>query len=464
VTAKLGSDDDEVQRRLKQMEDQAAALHQDVVKKTESVQLSGITEVKILARAEEKLKDTNEKIAATRAMIANKKQARIDSYKGVQCEEWKAMAVKKQSEILARKAGVGWNQSTVREGAERHEGPFKLPLTDEEVDKALEAHSVFTPYKAAAHFLMAFYRLNNVRGAKERPVTIKYLKDTLHSKCLMAKGGNDDGETIIRKPSMRMLSGTPAEVAASYFDPKPAKTEEEIKEKGGPEAHAKWIEDGCPGLRQPFNEYKVDEESLTIRFRNPMDVSERAYTGGDGNKFKVQVLCAGIKPYAPKYRELEMRYEGEPEKGGKWKVILFRKVCQDVCDIFIPSQDNGGQVTEEELTRERDYRAAFDMEKTAGLYLKHGVAGTEYVAPKADVKVEMVDIHKTKRDKQLAELDIKIKEMTPEEVAKLEAAKEAKKLERQLAAKEATKAAVAEGKDGDYNEPAKADEAPKADE
>ena len=34
---------------------------------------------------------------------------------------------------------------------------------------------------------MAFYRLNNVRGAKERPVTIKYLKDTLHSKCLMAK-------------------------------------------------------------------------------------------------------------------------------------------------------------------------------------------------------------------------------------------------------------------------------------
>jgi len=454
VAGKLETDDEQVARRLEQMEAEAAAQHADVVAKTEAVTVSGITSEKVIARAEEKLADTNAKIAATREMIKIKKQERIDSFKGPQCEEWKAMAVKKQSELAARKVGVDWNKSTVREGAERHEGPFKLALTDEEVDKALEAHGVFTPYKAAAHFMMALYRLNNVRGAKERPVTMKYLKATLHSKCLMAKDKNSD-DVIIRKPSLRMLTQTPPEVAASYFDPKPAKTEEEIKEKGGPEAHAKWIEAGCPGLRHPFNEYKVDEDAMLVRFRNPMDETERGYTGEDGNKFKVQILCGGIKPYAPKYRELEMRYEGTPGEGGKWKVILFRKVCGDVCEVFIPQQDNGGVITEEELTREREYRQAFAMEKTAGLYLVEGVAGTDYVAPKADPKIEIVDIHKTKRDKQLAELDIKIKQMSPEEQAALEAAKAEKKKERQVSAKLATKAAVADGKDGDYNEPAK---------
>lgn len=283
---------------------------------------------------------------------------------------------------------------------------YFIPKTKKEVaaflaDYTRPDRNGITPYEGAFMFMVGLYRLGEVRGGKERMVTLDMFLEIMHPDCFQEKGG----ELKLRKHTRMNINNCKPDTARSYI------TGSSV-----------------------FNNYAADEtKAMVFKFES----SETGYENKHGNMFTVNVVTSGSASPGNITRGLEMKCYEDKEDGGKfkWKARDVQGVLAPVVERFLQPAE-----TEEELARERAYRENFQLDMVQYKITRESEKG--YLAPKKDAPgLTKVDLEATRRAIAERKEEERLAKMPAEE---REAILEAKKKKRQERAKAKT-AKLAEG-------------------
>lgn len=366
-------------------------------------------------RAEEALAASKREADGLRGDMDEERKKRIAKYL-TEAKADKVLAMKCEEELRARNANTAWKEKAHENMENREVGPLPVPRTLQECKALYNKFPTATPYEAAYLYLVAFYRLTNIRGGKDRKITMEMLTDVFHPDCLMEKGD----ELKIRKHTLRAITKNNLDVvSASYF------------------------EGADPAIKHPLNEYAVNEGGMKVSFRS----GTKSYTNEEAQEYKVDVHCHGCEALTDPYRTIELKYHE-----GRWKARGIGPLNQ----IVVPPFSKTGGDDDDDYFREKAYREGYGLEpaKRKEHMLKPGAGGADYVVPKADIMLEKVDVVAAAAAKKRAKYKAWL-EAQPEDQKKAIVAKKVAK--RAAKAKAATEAAAKGGEgdesnsDDDYN-------------
>jgi len=336
------------------------------------------------------------------------RRARIAGYLQ-QAKADKALAIAKEGELRAKRANSVWKDKAHENMENRQVGPLPVPRTLQECKALYNKFPTATPYEGAYLYLVAFYRLSNIRGGKDRKITMEMLTDVFHPDCLMEKGD----ELKIRKHTLRAITKNNLDIcSASYF------------------------EGADPAIKHPLNDYAVNEEAMKVSFRS----GSRPYENEEGKEYKVEVLSHGCEALVDPYRSIELKYHE-----GRWKARGIGPLNQAVILPF----EKAGADNDDDFIREKAFREGYGLAtaKRKQHTLQAGVAGTDYVVPKADVSLEKVDVIATAARKKRAEYKKWLATLPEEQKQAITQKKQEKRAAKARAATEA----LAKGRDGNFD-------------
>lgn len=321
------------------------------------------------------------------------RQLRLESYRREASGD-RDRAVRCGHSLAAKGVGRGW-VARAKPGDERQMGPERVPRTQAEATKLMARFPEPTPYEAAHLFVMAWYRLRSMRGARSRATTLAMLRQILHPDHFLPAATEGGAATPTSSPPASRpttavsghghRSGHTAVPAGDYLAATaPRRIRKHVQvalDRGGVDAPASFVAGASP-----MNMYDVVAGNFVVVVKS----GEETYRNVHDARYTVDVRFSGAHRYGDCYRSLGLRYVA----GAGWKADDFAMLAN--CTVEEPFCRDGAESIEE-YQREVAYRDEFRLPKIGYVYVnKSKIRG--YEVPRAYEKgLERVDLELARR-------------------------------------------------------------------
>lgn len=360
---------------------------------TTAATTSSATAKRIAARAATQREQRRREIAEMERAAAEARGGRLASFKR-QASEDRDSAGAVARKLAGKTAGLQWSSRVRQPGDERQLGPVRVPRSMPEAKALLAQFPQPTPYEAAFLFVVGLNRLMLMRGPKSRRSTLHLLAAVLHPDCFCPAPA--PAPPRIRKHVLLAMERCGGETARSFV---------------------------CGS--DPFNDYAVDAESLTVRVRAGAE-QHGAYSNSPGAEFAVDVRTSGSNRRGDSFRQLGLGYVD----GAGWRV---RDVTALLTHRAVNSFDPDGPETADEHAREQAYREEHRFPPLPP-YLPPSRPGSAYRAPRASTgPLRPVDLAALAAQKRLAQAAAAAAGLHPAERTRLDRSRQIRARERTAA-------------------------------